>query len=114
MDCRPITKKDRAVNLVVLAVFLAAVLSLVMAIVVFRLGWLAGVLLAFCAVFVLALAKWSVDTTGYECPSCKHRFEISLGTNLVSPHVWNKKLLRCPSCGRRGWANAVIKVRQPK
>lgn len=114
MDYRPVTPRDTAHNIVVLAVFLAAVLSLVVAIVVFRLDWLAGVLLAFCAVSVLALAKWSADTTGYECPSCKHQFEISMRTALLTPHVWDKKLLRCPACGKRDWAQAVIKVRQPK
>lgn len=113
MQYRPITPRDTAHNIVVLAVFLAAVLSLVVAIVVFRLDWLAGLLLAFCAVSVLALSKWSTDTTGYECPSCRNQFEIDLRTNLLSPHIWDKKYLRCPSCNTFVWAQAVIKVHQP-
>ncbi|MCU0607965.1 MAG: hypothetical protein MUF78_11245 [Candidatus Edwardsbacteria bacterium] len=98
----------------VLAAFLALVLVQVVATIVFQRMDLALILLAFCLLSAVALTKWAVDTYGYKCPSCRHQFEISMRTALLTPHIGDRKLLRCPSCGKRDWAQAVIKVHQPK
>ncbi len=110
MQFRPITPQDRSKNIAILAAFLALVLVLVVATIVFQKAYLAMILIAFCLLSAVALTKWAVDTHGYECPSCGHQFEISMRTALLTPHMWDKKLLRCPSCGKTSWASAVIKV----
>jgi len=76
--------------------------------------WLLIVPVAFLAngaLIVFFLVKWQISTFGYECPSCKHRFEIDMSTALLTPHVWSKKRLRCPGCGKTGWAQEVVKVK---
>ena len=111
MQFRPINPQDRTRNIVVLTAFLALVLVQVLATIMLQRTDLALILLAFCLLSAVALTKWAVDTYGYECPSCRHQFEISMRTALLTPHIGDRKLLRCPSCGKRGWANAVIKAR---
>jgi len=111
MQFRPITPQDRTRNIVILAAFLALVLVQVVVTIVSQRMDLVLILIAFCLLAAVALTKWAVDTYGYECPSCQHQFEISMRTALLTPHIGDRKLLRCPSCGKRGWANAVIKAR---
>lgn len=111
MQFRPITPQDRTRNIVILAVFLAMVFLLLVTVVTFQKTYLALILIAFCLLSTAALTKWAVDTYGYKCPSCQHQFEITMRTALLTPHVGDRKLLRCPSCGKRGWTQAVIKVR---
>lgn len=108
---RPVTTKDVQRDIIVLAIFIFLAAALLVATVMFKSIWLALLLIAFCLMSTLALAKRHNDTYGYECPFCKCRFEISLGTALSTPHIWNKKLLRCPSCGKRGWTQEVVKVK---
>lgn len=60
---------------------------------------------------VFAMTKWQINTFGYECPSCKHQFDITLLTAFAYPAIWDKKLLRCPACGKKGWAQEVVKVK---
>ena len=114
MQYRPITPQDTATNVMILAVFLALILSLLIAIAVFHQSFLVLILLLFCVVSVLVLTKWNIATHGFECPSCKHQFDINMRTAPLTPHVWNKKLLRCPACGKRDWAMEVVKIHPPK
>lgn len=58
------------------------------------------------------LVRWHSKSTAYHCTHCGHEFEISLLTDLISPHgigngVW--KYLKCPQCGRRMRANMLVK-----
>jgi hypothetical protein len=109
MRFRPVTPRDTERNIFILAVFIGLLATLLIATIVFTL-W-PGYVLLFCVAGVLALTKWSTNAYGYECPACKHQFEIRMFQTFGTPHVWNKKLLRCPSCGKRDWANAVVKVK---
>lgn len=46
----------------------------------------------------------------YQCASCGARFSPSAVAAAVAPHRFGgMKLLRCPSCGKIGWASAVPK-----
>jgi DNA-directed RNA polymerase subunit RPC12/RpoP len=110
MQFRPITPQDNARSLRTIAAFLGIILVILVLIVLLPAPPLIWVLPAFCLGAVYYLAKRSTETTGYECPSCRHQFEIDLRTNLTSPHIWDKKYLRCPSCGAMVWSQAVIKV----
>ncbi len=53
------------------------------------------------------LVRWNARNTAYICPKCGHRFMISTWRDFISPHVWNKKLLRCPACQEKNWCRAV-------
>lgn len=51
--------------------------------------------------------QWHSRNFAYNCSLCGHVFEISVFTNLISPHFLTKKYLRCPSCNKRMWADIV-------
>lgn len=63
------------------------------------------------------LVRWHTRTFGYQCPHCSHEFEISPWRNAISPNGLGKggpsKYLRCPNCGRRGWANVRVLIGHP-
>jgi DNA-directed RNA polymerase subunit RPC12/RpoP len=54
-----------------------------------------------------SLARWHAKSTVYRCPACGHHFTISVLADFVSPHVVDKKYLKCPCCGRRNWATVL-------
>ncbi|RKY83464.1 hypothetical protein DRQ11_13030 [candidate division KSB1 bacterium] len=56
---------------------------------------------------VFALVRWLAHNTVYVCPNCGHRFTISAFRYAISPHMWEKKLLRCPKCGKREWCRVL-------
>ena len=45
------------------------------------------------------------------CRECGHEFEVSLLTNIISPHGVDKKggwqLVKCPNCKKRGKATTI-------
>jgi len=65
---------------------------------------------------LLLLVSWHARTFAYRCRSCGHEFEISLWTDLISPHGLSKqggwKYLSCPACRRRTKATIVRKERR--
>jgi DNA-directed RNA polymerase subunit RPC12/RpoP len=118
MDYRPKTPKDNHKNILVilLPVFLLLAFCVIAFLALRPTGptWffiIPSICLATGAIIVIGLTKWQIDTFGYECPSCQRHFEIGLGTALSTPHIWDKKLLRCPSCGKRVWAREVVKIK---
>ncbi len=56
------------------------------------------------------LVRWHANSTAYRCSACSSEFEISVLTDLVSPHWGSRKYLRCPECGRRDWATILMKA----
>jgi len=60
-------------------------------------------------VLLLLLVYWHARDTAYRCPRCRNEFEISMLRDLVSPHMLTTKYLRCPGCGKRSWAKALVK-----
>lgn len=79
--------------------------------------WLLGFVVAF--VGLIALIAWHHRTVAYCCRHCGEVFEISFLTDLISPHGIDRsggrqwrgwKYLRCPHCGRRSRATAMIVV----
>lgn len=44
------------------------------------------------------------DTGIYECKHCKYKFKPSLINYLLAPHIPLKRYLKCPSCGKNGYA----------
>jgi DNA-directed RNA polymerase subunit RPC12/RpoP len=56
------------------------------------------------------LVRWHANSTAYRCSGCDHEFEISTLADLISPHIPNKKYLKCPQCGKRNWATILMRV----
>ena len=56
------------------------------------------------------LVNWHARTFAYRCADCGFEFEISIWSDLISPHGVDKKggwkYLRCPDCGR--WMKARL------
>jgi DNA-directed RNA polymerase subunit RPC12/RpoP len=55
------------------------------------------------------LIRWHASVTAYRCEKCGNEFEISTLTDFVSPHMPEKKFLKCPGCGRRSWTTVLMK-----
>ncbi len=58
------------------------------------------------------LVRWNARHSGYRCRLCGHEFEISMWTELVSPHGMGGggwKYLRCPRCDRKSRAKALVR-----
>ena len=53
------------------------------------------------------IVRWHAKNTAYICPECGHRFMISTFKDFISPHMLDKKLLRCPECKKRSWCRAI-------
>ncbi len=58
------------------------------------------------AILLFFIVRWHAANYGYHCPKCHHEFRISAITDLLSPHTFTKKWLRCPKCGLRSWCRA--------
>ena len=73
-------------------------------------GVLAWVLIVAGGLYLLV--RWHAKSTAYRCTECGHEFEISLLTDLISPHGTSKggwHYLKCPRCGRRMRAEVLVK-----
>ena len=76
-----------------------------------------GPLLGFviCASTLVLLAvcfyalKLEVDAGWYECKNCHHKFTPTYLATLFAPHMSTTRFLRCPECGKRGWAKKVMR-----
>lgn len=62
---------------------------------------------------LFSLVRWHANNTAYICPKCGHTFMISTAKDFLSPHMGDKKLLRCPKCGESSWCK-VISVKSVK
>jgi len=111
MSYREVTKRDwwkvGAYTLLTVAIIV------VTAVILIPIAWPVG-LVAWLAIIVsgslFLLVRWHAGSTAYRCPACEHEFEISVFTDLVSPHVLpDKKYLKCSQCGKRNWATVLMK-----
>jgi DNA-directed RNA polymerase subunit RPC12/RpoP len=107
---REVTKSDwwkgsRHILLVIVVIILSAPLLIPMA-------WPVGIVLWFLLPVcgsVFLLLRWHAGNTAYRCEVCGSEFEISAITDLVSPNLLDRKLLRCPQCGKRSRAKVLVK-----
>lgn len=44
----------------------------------------------------------------YECPSCHCRFVPDMQAFMFSPHVFRKRRLRCPECGKKSYMKKAL------
>ena len=56
---------------------------------------------------LFSLVRWHAKNTAYICPKCGHTFMISTTKDFLSPHMGDKKLLRCPKCDESSWCKAI-------
>lgn len=70
--------------------------------------WLSIVALA-----TFLIIAWHTRNFAYRCPNCATTFEISISTNFLGPNNFDKKYLKCPHCGKRGWAK-ILKISSSK
>jgi DNA-directed RNA polymerase subunit RPC12/RpoP len=75
-------------------------------------SWPAGMLiwlLVFVAGTLFLLVRWHARATAYRCSACGEEFTISAFVDFFSPHIPDKKLLKCPKCGKRGWSKILMR-----
>jgi DNA-directed RNA polymerase subunit RPC12/RpoP len=53
--------------------------------------------------FLYVIVRFNARLTTYICKNCSTRFKVSLWIDFCSPHMPNRKLLRCPHCGDVDW-----------
>jgi hypothetical protein len=59
----------------------------------------------------LLLVIWHTRNFAYRCPVCGEVFEISAMENFLGPNGVNKKYLKCPKCGKRGWVE-ILRIKE--
>ena len=64
-------------------------------------------LLVLIGVGLFLLVSWHAKYTAYICPKCGYTFMISTSKDFLSPHMVDKKLLRCPKCDESCWCKAI-------
>jgi len=58
------------------------------------------------AIGLALLIRWHARNTTYICEKCGYQFDIGPLIDFISPHLPERKLLSCPSCGKRSWCHA--------
>lgn len=43
----------------------------------------------------------------FQCSNCQNVFRPSIAEAVLSPHIFTKKLLRCPKCQKLNWCSWV-------
>ena len=111
MPYRPVTNRDRwkAGGYTLLTTVVIAIAGVILTLVSGPVGWVVWLAIVVSGSLFL-LARWHANSTAYRCPVCGHEFEISVFTDLVSPHVPDVKYLRCPHCGKRNWMTVLVKM----
>ena len=110
MPYREATKTDqwRALGYTLLTILAIVVTGLILAPLSWPVGLLVWLVIPVGSTFLLV--RWHAHSTAYRCPACGQEFEIAVLTDLVSPHFRSRKYLRCPQCGKRGWATVLMRV----
>jgi DNA-directed RNA polymerase subunit RPC12/RpoP len=103
------SKKDWLRTIVYIVVFVAALI--IGAIFLLPAYWYVWLILVGGGLFLLV--RWHANRFAYRCPHCGNEFEISILTDLISPHGINAeggwKYLRCPQCRQRTKAIVLTK-----
>jgi DNA-directed RNA polymerase subunit RPC12/RpoP len=105
---RPVSRSDRRKTaLYLLAFVIVVVLS---GAVILPQVWPMGLFLWLVVVgaTLFLLVRWHSSSTVYYCAACGHDFVISTWTDLMAPHKPGAKLLTCPECGTRDWAEVLM------
>lgn len=107
------TSADRSTEFRVMAIYVFAVV--LCSGLIFLLAPVPGitvwVILVALATFLLV--RWNARHSGYRCAHCGHEFQVSVLTEMISPHGpggggW--KYLRCPRCDRKSRARVLVVV----
>jgi hypothetical protein len=65
---------------------------------------------------LVLLVSWHAKATAYHCPVCGHDFEISVVTDLLSPHGVDREggwlYPKCPNCSLSSRMKTLIKAKE--
>lgn len=111
MSYREVTKADqlKVVGYLVLMILFNVVTALLLFPRAWPWGFIIWLILCFGGSLFL-LVRWHANVTAYRCLDCAEEFEISIFKDFISPHFPNKKYLKCPRCGEKGWAEVLMKT----
>ena len=63
---------------------------------------------------LVLLVNWHRRETVYQCPNCKHIYQISFCVDLLAPHGVDREgawlFLRCPNCKQRHKTKVLKRV----
>jgi len=62
----------------------------------------------------IIMVRWHSRHTGYRCRNCGGVFMVSAWTDFLSPHLSDRKMLRCPHCHSSGWCEETDPVAVPQ
>ena len=63
-----------------------------------------GLGLALLLIAIPLLCLYDVELGCFRCPCCHEKFRPSIRAYVLGPHAFLRRYLRCPHCGKRGWA----------
>lgn len=107
---REITKKDWLKTIIYIVVFVS--IKITAALLLLPDYWY--IFLIILSGLIFLIMNWHSKNFAYRCQHCKHEFEISALTNLISPHLpsasgpW--KYLKCPECSKKSKAKIIKKI----
>ena len=56
-------------------------------------------------VLVTALTGYLISRKTYRCPSCQKTFHPPWHSAVISIHMGNRRVFRCPHCGHKGFCS---------
>ena len=65
------------------------------------------VLVILLLIMVYGLIVLDINNSYFECANCKERFKPTIKQYILGPHVFSKRKLTCPKCGKSTWCNKV-------
>lgn len=112
---REINKNRFKSSIITGVISLVAFLTLVMIVIIYTavISEIAKLILVaiacailFAGIYVVVHEQRSIGY--YKCPECNNYFVPSMKGYILAPHVVNKRLLRCPQCGKESYCKKVM------
>ena len=69
---------------------------------------LAGLFLVILLVLIFAVIRSVI--CHFECPHCGNKFKVSIPKYIFTMHMLNRRLVKCPTCGKSEYLPPIIRV----
>lgn len=67
------------------------------------------IILVVALIFAFIMQNWRRRYFDYQCAKCDEKFSLPVWQAVLSIHMLGSKFVKCPQCGKWGWAMLVPK-----